>query len=81
MDDTAIASQMSPYMVDLEEGKTYKFCRCGESKKLPFCDDSHKGSDAKPHTFTADKTECVNVCGCMESEDYPFCDGSHILHF
>ena len=30
--------QKAPYVVDVEEGKTYYWCSCGHSKKQPFCD-------------------------------------------
>ena len=29
--------------VDVEEGKSYYWCSCGQSSKQPFCDGSHKG--------------------------------------
>lgn len=81
MNNDATSSQLAPYMVDLKEGETYKFCRCGQSKKLPFCDSSHEGTGAKPHLYKSERTESVNICGCMESDDYPRCDGSHIILF
>jgi len=28
--------------VDLKTGRKYSFCTCGHSKKIPYCDDSHK---------------------------------------
>lgn len=35
-------AQKAPYSVDVEAGKTYYWCACGQSKKQPFCDGSHK---------------------------------------
>ena len=36
-------AQTAPYKVELEAGKTYFWCACGQSKSQPFCDGSHKG--------------------------------------
>ena len=49
--------QLSPYQVELEAGKRYAWCRCGRSKKQPFCDGSHAGTDIEPFMFTAERTE------------------------
>jgi CDGSH iron-sulfur domain-containing protein 3 len=68
---------LSPVQVDLEEGQSYRWCRCGHSKKLPFCDNSHDGTGREPVTFVAKKTETVILCGCQETDDPPFCDGTH----
>lgn len=75
-DDPKIA-QKSPYQVNLEAGKDYYWCACGQSKKQPFCDGSHKGSSFVPLKFTAEATATYNLCGCKMSDDKPFCDGSH----
>jgi CDGSH-type Zn-finger protein len=73
----AIAAQLSPYQVDVEEGRTYKWCRCGRSKTQPFCDESHAGAGIEPLLFVAERTETVLLCGCKESGNAPFCDGTH----
>jgi CDGSH iron-sulfur domain-containing protein 3 len=70
-------AQLSPYLVELTEGRTYSWCRCGQSKRQPFCDGSHKGTDIEPLVFTAQRTETANLCGCKQTGDQPFCDGSH----
>ncbi len=67
----------SPIEVELEEGKNYTFCTCGRSKKQPFCDGSHSGTDFTPHVFTAEKTGKAWLCACKHSKNIPFCDGSH----
>ena len=41
MTDPKVAATQ-PAGVTLETGKKYAWCRCGESKKQPFCDGSHK---------------------------------------
>ena len=41
MTDPKVAARQ-PAAVTLEAGKKYAWCRCGESKKQPFCDGSHK---------------------------------------
>ena len=37
-------AQKAPYVVDLEEGKTYYWCACGRSATQPFCDGSHRAA-------------------------------------
>ena len=66
-----------PYKVSLEEGKEYFYCNCGNSKKAPFCDGSHKGSDKSPTKFKAAKSGEVYLCGCHKSGKSPYCDGTH----
>ena len=69
--------QKAPYPIDLEEGKTYAWCACGESSTQPFCDGSHKGTGLMPTVFTAEGTKTGYLCGCKHTGNNPFCDGSH----
>ena len=55
-----VCVQKSPYAVELEAGDHY-WCSCGLSKKQPFCDGSHKGSEFTPVKFTLDKKETKNI--------------------
>lgn len=36
--------------VVMKAGRRYKLCTCGESKILPFCDDSHRELNEKEGT-------------------------------
>lgn len=72
-----IVSQKSPYAVEVVAGKTYYWCSCGKSKKQPFCDGSHQGSEFTPKAFEATETKTVYFCGCKHSKNGALCDGSH----
>jgi len=67
----------TPYAVEVEEGKSYFWCSCGNSEKQPFCDGSHKGSDFTPVKFTTKESKKVFFCGCKATHAQPLCDGSH----
>ena len=77
MSDLPNIAQKTPFAVDVEAGKTYFWCACGESKNQPFCDGSHKGSDFNPIKWTAEAAKTVYFCGCKHSAKAPLCDGSH----
>jgi CDGSH-type Zn-finger protein len=65
-----------PIRMELEE-RSYAFCTCGRSQRLPFCDGAHKGSDFRPLLHTCERAGAAVVCGCRRSGNFPYCDGSH----
>lgn len=73
----AVIAKKGPYLVEVEEGKTYFWCSCGKSKNQPFCDGSHAGTDFAPVKWTADETRKRAFCGCKATKNQPFCDGAH----
>jgi len=77
MSDSPIIAAKSPAGVEVEEGATYYWCRCGRSQDQPFCDGSHTGTGITPLEFTAERSETVHLCRCKGTEDQPFCDGTH----
>lgn len=77
MSDVPNIAQKAPYAVEVEAGKTYFWCSCGQSKNQPFCDGSHKGSSFNPVKFTAEESKTAYLCGCKHTGNAPFCDGSH----
>ncbi len=72
-----VIAQKSPLPVDVDEGKKYFWCACGESKKQPFCDGSHSGTGFTPMVYEATESKRVFFCGCKRSKKSPLCDGSH----
>ncbi|MCW2308259.1 CDGSH iron-sulfur domain-containing protein [Rhodobium gokarnense] len=76
MTDPVIA-QKGPYVVTVEEGKSYFWCACGRSKDQPFCDGSHTGTGFLPVRWKADASGEQYFCGCKHTRTPPFCDGTH----
>lgn len=72
-----IIAQKTPYSADVEQGKDYWWCACGQSSKQPYCDGSHKGTDFTPIQYSAKADRSVHFCGCKKTENQPLCDGSH----
>ncbi|MFT5519499.1 MAG: CDGSH-type Zn-finger protein [Enterobacterales bacterium] len=67
----------SPFTEEVEAGKTYHWCACGQSQKQPFCDGSHVGTQSLPMEYISDAKETIYFCGCKQSTYAPMCDGSH----
>jgi CDGSH iron-sulfur domain-containing protein 3 len=66
-----------PMPIDVEAGKDYFWCACGQSKNQPFCDGSHKGSEFTPVKWSAEASGTKWFCSCKQTNGVPMCDGSH----
>lgn len=66
-----------PVKVELEKGKEYYFCTCGQSASQPYCDGAHQGGVFTPKAFIAEKTGTAYLCACKQTRNAPFCDGTH----
>ena len=64
-------------IVQKEKPGTYWWCSCGRSKKQPFCDGSHSGTEFSPVEINIEEEKPVAWCACKSSNDGAFCDGSH----
>ncbi len=74
---TPVVAQKSPFSANVEAGKSYGWCACGQSKTQPFCDGSHKGGAFTPVEFKSDMSKTVWFCGCKNTKTAPLCDGTH----
>jgi CDGSH iron-sulfur domain-containing protein 3 len=72
-----IAAQKSPYPIEVKSSQTYYWCACGRSKRQPFCDGSHAGTNFLPKPYRPEKDGTAWFCGCKHSQRSPLCDGSH----
>jgi mannose-6-phosphate isomerase-like protein (cupin superfamily)/CDGSH-type Zn-finger protein len=66
-----------PCLVSVTAGRTYLWCSCGRSKRQPFCDGSHRGTDFQPLQYTAKSDDELLFCGCKHTRTPPLCDGAH----
>ncbi|HOX01548.1 MAG TPA: CDGSH iron-sulfur domain-containing protein [Candidatus Paceibacterota bacterium] len=74
---TPVIAQKSPAVQKAEKG-TYHWCSCGRSKRQPFCDGSHAGTEFKPMKVEIGEAQTVAWCQCKHTKTPPFCDGSHM---
>ncbi len=72
-----VIAQKSPIPVEVEAGKDYWWCACGQSKNQPFCDGSHKGTSFTPVEVDGRGRGPQVLLRLQEHKNPVFCDGSH----
>jgi CDGSH-type Zn-finger protein len=75
MEEPVIAAR-KPASLELEPG-TYYWCRCGLSKKQPFCNGSHYSTKFQPMEFHVLEKKRFSLCQCKRTKIPPHCDGTH----
>jgi len=70
-------AQKAPIAVDVTPGRKYWWCACGRSKKQPFCDSSHKGTEFSPVMFESKTAQTIYFCCCKQTGTRPECDDTH----
>lgn len=70
-------AQKEPIGVEVVPGRKYWWCACGRSKKQPFCDSAHKGTEFSPVMYETDTAQTIYFCCCKQTGDRPLCDGTH----
>ena len=65
-----------PYVTQCAPGK-YAWCRCEKSKRYPYCDGTHRGSEVTPIKVVIDEPKTMVWCACGATNNAPYCDGSH----
>ncbi len=68
--------QNRPILTEVEAGRKYFRCNCGQSTSFPFCDGSHAGTGKSPVLFAPEKSGTVRLCACGNTTA-ALCDGSH----
>ncbi|MFM7084288.1 MAG: CDGSH iron-sulfur domain-containing protein [Hyphomicrobium sp.] len=76
MGQEPVVAQKGPYQVELVEGKSYWYCKCGRSKRQPFCAGAHKNTGIEPLQFKPPSSGTYNLCGCKGTDEEPDGDGS-----
>jgi CDGSH-type Zn-finger protein len=77
MSDTPKVAGTVPIAGQVEAGKDYWWCACGQSAQQPFCDGSHAGTPFAPVKWTAAESRRIAFCACKRTATPPLCDGSH----
>jgi CDGSH-type Zn-finger protein len=68
--------QKGPFIDTCAAGK-YAWCRCGSSRRYPYCDGTHRDSEITPLKVVFDTPCTVVWCACGQSRNAPYCDGTH----
>jgi len=70
-------AQKGPFVVNVQAGKSYWWCACGQSRKQPFCDESHKSGPFSPVEYKPKSDAKLAFCGLKRTGGKPLCDGTH----